>query len=655
MAIALVGAVASSADTAGDYTTNNGGANISGDDDFVEGTGAIGDKMSNTTELLVSDTLSGGTAGVYDFSVGGNEEGQVVIAWFNSKTPLNATSGIQSYFANASGHFGYRNNMPASFYKGGFITRAFDPRLDFTAATTWTLTGNPAQLDDVSELGFRITTITSIMGAFNNVQIDQITVGEGIRADAGTSGTPNTFESVRAHDEDTNFYGFWSSSNGQIVSKGKLFIGPATGTTASWFVDSGVSVVFAEELVDRDFYEFAIRGANTTCTWDLLNISAANPAPMGEQQAEAAGNGFFRWNLTVDSTVGTTTGGFTDTNSVWSGARNLVLNANSTLTGTTLIDCFQVTQNGATLEGLTFQEGAALEWFASTDIIEACVISDAPDLISDSQFNQRSTVDDDAQDSGGYRAIEIDTAGTYTFTGNTFPGFVNGSGRASWEFDSSTDVSSNTITLPSGHGYSDGDPVTYSKLLTANTAINGSGAGTQKYFTGNVTATTLTLHSTRAAAIAGTGALTLTATGGSETHAIYPWHAAIWNTSGGLVTINVGGGGDVPSFLNALDSSTVVNANTSITLTGMKDNTEVRVCAAGDPNTELAGIENATVGTTDDRSFTFSLSAATVVDIIIFNVNWILPPNNRIEGFTIPGTDASIPISQIRDRNFENP
>jgi hypothetical protein len=93
-----------------------------------------------------------------------------------------------------------------------------------------------------------------------------------------------------------------------------------------------------------------------------------------------------------------------------------------------------------------------------------------------------------------------------------------------------------------------------------------------------------------------------------------------------------------------------------VTLTGLKDNTEVRVYdqTAPIPN-DLAGVENATTGTVDNRSFSFSLSSGTVVDIAIFNQDYILPPNNRIEDYTVPGNDASIPISQVRDRNYRNP
>lgn len=125
----------------------------------------------------------------------------------------------------------------------------------------------------------------------------------------------------------------------------------------------------------------------------------------------------------------------------------------------------------------------------------------------------------------------------------------------------------------------------------------------------------------------------------------------IFNDTGGLVTINIGGGGDTPTYRNGSGASTVVNNNIAVTLTGMKDNTEVRVYSAG-TTTELAGIENATSGTTDDRSFAFSLSAGTNTDIVVHNVDY---EYIRLESFEIPASDSSLPIQQRFDRNYNNP
>jgi hypothetical protein len=121
------------------------------------------------------------------------------------------------------------------------------------------------------------------------------------------------------------------------------------------------------------------------------------------------------------------------------------------------------------------------------------------------------------------------------------------------------------------------------------------------------------------------------------------------------VWIHNRGAGTIAGFESDNGAIFTPPVQVNVTLTGMEDNTEVRVCAAGDPDTELAGIENAVGGSPGNRSFTFALDAGTDVDIIVFNIDWILPPNNRIDGFTIPGSDTSIPISQVFDRNMDNP
>lgn len=540
MAYTLVGTVVSTCDAAVDFTNNNSGANISGDDDFVQGTGAVGDKMSGSNELLVSDNLSGGAAGVYDFSSGGADEGAHFIGWLNTKTSINATTGLQIMFRNASGHEGSWYVMPAFFYKGGFITRVINPEVDFDTATTWTTTGNPAQLDDVSEMGFEFDMVATIMGNFNNSQVDQFTVGFGVRADAGTGGSPNTFEGVRSTDEDTNFWGWWSAVNGAFVGKGKLYVGPATGTATSVFVDSAFAVNWAEENVAAGFYAFEMRGANTQCDWTLANISAADSAVA-------------RWSLTLDSAMGSTTGGFTDTQGVYNGYDTLTLNQYAAMDGTVLIDGDSIIQNGADLDNLTVIEPTVLANIAH-------ILSDDLGTIDGCAFNANS--------GNTGHAIEIDTIGTYTFNANQFPGFTT------------------------------------------------TGAGDN-----------------------------LVASSG-------PNNAMIYNNSGGLVTINVTGGGQTPVIRNGAGATTVVNNNTSVTLSGMRDLTEVRVYAEG-TQTELAGIENATAGTADDRSFTFALGAAVAVDIAVFNVDWILPPNNRIKDFSIPALDTTIPVSQVFDRNVQ--
>ena len=127
--------------------------------------------------------------------------------------------------------------------------------------------------------------------------------------------------------------------------------------------------------------------------------------------------------------------------------------------------------------------------------------------------------------------------------------------------------------------------------------------------------------------------------------------AAVYNNSGGAVTINVSNGGDSPTYRNGTSATTTVNNNIAVTFTGMRDNTEVRVYDAGD-GSQISGIENATAGGVDNRSFTWTDAAANVVDYVIHHETY---ENIRVEGFTVPSSDSSIPIQQRLDRNYNNP
>lgn len=125
-------------------------------------------------------------------------------------------------------------------------------------------------------------------------------------------------------------------------------------------------------------------------------------------------------------------------------------------------------------------------------------------------------------------------------------------------------------------------------------------------------------------------------------------NASVYNNSGGLVTLNIAGGGNTPTVRNAGSSSTVINNNIQITLAGLKANSEVRAYYDDNGNNgdEIDGIENS--GT----SFSFTVSAETIINIIINHLNY-LPAD--IWQFDSGTADSSIPISQFIDRNYLNP
>tara|TARA_R110002126_G_scaffold86783_15_gene209570 strand:+ start:3006 stop:4646 length:1641 start_codon:yes stop_codon:yes gene_type:complete len=542
MAITLVGTVETTADTAGDFSTVNGGANISTDDDFVQGTGAIGDKMSNTTEILASDNLTSTTLA---FQSGGANDGDHIIGWINTRTPIDATTGITYYLGDGT-NSGTYNVFPSSFYKGGFTTRVIDPARNMDSASGWSTTGNPAQLTAVSQLGFQFTTTTAIMGNFNNCQIDQVTVGQGVRADAGTVGSPNNWESIRTTDEDTNFWGWWSSSNGAFVGKGKAFIGPATGTATSVFSDTAFAINWADEKVAVGFYEIAVRGTNTTCDWSLANIQAANPTTA-------------RWSITIDST----TGSFVDDVGTYIGSDIITLNANSTLGGTTFINGNSLLQNSATLASINVVS-------ANTTSGVAYITSNNPGLISGGSFDNTNGVG---------HAIEITAPGTYSFASNVFTGY-----------------------------------------------------------------------------------------GADDTN-----DAAIYNNSGGLVTLNVTGVSSGITVRNGAGASTTVVQTVEFTVSNIIPNTEIRfIDAAVSPPVSLGGIEDvlaasepapdSTTGYTVSASLadtnnpgnrTVKLSYSYSVDKPIFVVCHNLEYEFFRQNVTLGSTNNTFQIAQTFDRQYD--
>jgi hypothetical protein len=132
-------------------------------------------------------------------------------------------------------------------------------------------------------------------------------------------------------------------------------------------------------------------------------------------------------------------------------------------------------------------------------------------------------------------------------------------------------------------------------------------------------------------------------------------NAMFYNNSGGLVTLNVGAGGQSPSVRNAAGSTTQVNATVNVTFAKMKDNTEVLVDLAS-TGAEIAHIENVTGGTTDDRTYTWSSTAGTVVDYTIhhFEGDGVeVYETIKVKGYTVPSSDTTIDIQQRVDLNVE--
>jgi hypothetical protein len=124
--------------------------------------------------------------------------------------------------------------------------------------------------------------------------------------------------------------------------------------------------------------------------------------------------------------------------------------------------------------------------------------------------------------------------------------------------------------------------------------------------------------------------------------------AMFYNNSGGLITLNVGGGGQSPSVRNGIGATTAVVQSVTLTLTGLIAGTEIRILSTG-TTTELDGVESSST------TFAFAYKGADVgngIDIVIHNIEY---EYLRIINYILGANDSSIPISQRFDRNYNNP
>jgi hypothetical protein len=118
-----------------------------------------------------------------------------------------------------------------------------------------------------------------------------------------------------------------------------------------------------------------------------------------------------------------------------------------------------------------------------------------------------------------------------------------------------------------------------------------------------------------------------------------------WRSNGTLTWKNTNGSNlDGSKTYSPLGGTVTVENPSTLTLTGLQPNTEVRVYLAG-TQTEVAGVENS--GTSESFEFFGILS----VDVVLLNLQYLY---QKIESVDV-SNGASLPIQQRFDRNFENP
>jgi hypothetical protein len=274
--------------------------------------------------------------------------------------------------------------------------------------------------------------------------IDAIRYGRDYTCEFGDVGNGYaTFAGAAAYNDNiTRQYGQFTSIRGGYLMLGGFLMGSATNAVD--FRDSNkVISIGRAPRVASDFHRFEVRNASSRVDWTNISISA-----LGTNS-----KGYFSCVDNADVNIDACT--FTDMST-------FTFQSNSTITDTVFRRCGQITQGGAAISGCQIIENTASP---------ALVVSDFS-VLSDTHF---------VSDGTGH-ALQIASAGTYSFSGLTFDGYAGSNGSTGNEVVNVT-ASSGTVTINVSGG---GDTPTYQTAgatvvisAAADVTLTGLVAGTE--------------------------------------------------------------------------------------------------------------------------------------------------------------------------------
>lgn len=318
--------------------------------------------------------------------------------------------------------------------QGGYILTAIDPNI---AAWRQQTVGSP-DLTIVDWFGGQCALVTG--GAKSeNFAVDAIDVGTGLILTAGDTGTDGKYTDFVAFDQNivANRWGCCKGGGDAVTAWCLFVIGSATATE---FTDNGSVVVFSDGYHSAGLVgvKADIQNASTIIVDNALLIGD------GTVQTLAADD------TRPDYTVSGTSGSF-DFTGTMRNFRNVTFTSVCDITGGAIIECELLTQASANISNTTINTNA------QTSI--AC--------LQDPTFGTTTDLHDVTfLQTGAGHAIEIDTAGTYTFT-NLFGMNVAAGYGANTTDSAGLDITASTGTVTIN--ISGGDTPTYK---TAGATVN---------------------------------------------------------------------------------------------------------------------------------------------------------------------------------------
>jgi len=680
----------SDADSTTGWTSTTGGTItlFTTDPTPVESTGCLGLIVSNETE------------GIY-FTMGAGVDmsaGMLVYVWVLARgamqTTVNGGIGIIlgdgtnriSFHVGGSDRAGFRHSDGPAEWQCIVLDTAQLP-----AAST-VIAGSLAALNlaSITQVGANFVTTVKSVGGVSNCWIDVCRYGnDGLRVIGGTSGDRGTFAQIAAADRDIasgTAYGICRQlAAGVFGLQGPLVFGDDAGTTAHYFSDTNVTVVFEDRGFHRDKCKITVVGNSTGIGSFRLGTSTGSGdaqsgvdgctllAPLGVD-AE-----FIASDADLDELLlhGTTLAGFTMGVTLSADATNGV---NHRVTGCTIRGCGEIDPGRVvfrnslitgtqafrrTLSAAQQDDGGVFtdETVDANDVGTADVnLTPAAPAINDAfyfghiaQFNEIETLVSTAENATGVFAWEFwngSTWGALTMASDSHNQFTRVGTRIT-KFTIPGTWATTTVNSLGPYYYVRCRVTTAgSQAIASQIRLFGSPDKSALLWNANAdveycafTQNTDVINSPHG--IEHTAdAVTVTYTG--LTFSGNDFDIEYASGTANDMTINASDGSD-PTTWEATEGTTgdvVINNTVTYTLTGLVAGTEVRIFRTSD-GVELNGVESS--GTTFDHVYNFV--GNTAVRIIVQQVGYRWQQLND----TMTAVSRTRPVLMEEDFNYANP
>jgi len=376
------------------------------------------------------------------------------------------------------------------------------------------------------------------------------------------------------HDYQTGDYVLYSDEGGTAITG-------LTDNTNYWVY-----------VVDSD--TIALHASRASALADTTRVGITADAAPGENHS------FTREpDNRADITITGTGGEYDTTDCTYDTIREITLTSAATLTGGFIIFIGKIIASTGGLDGVT--------------IIDPTTTEGEPLFPSLSTINNIAGCSINAGDEG--HAFEITSGGAQT-SNNTYSDFWSPADDG-WNFHTQTgiDPSGEVITTDAAHGFTTGDAVYYNDEGGSDTV---GLTDETKYYVNVLTTTTLSIHATRAAAVADSSRLNLSDGSSGETHSLYSGKATIYNNSGTSATISFTTGSTKPSVRNGTGASATVTGSVDMTITVLDkvtllpiENVQTSIRLADSPYTELMNEDTTALGVATE-----AYGGSTPVDIV---------------------------------------